>query len=43
MSPAFLQVAEELPANGKQQMYSLFCFACTHTFALFVFISTYEF
>ena len=26
-SPAFLEVAEHLPANGKRRMNSLFCFA----------------
>ena len=27
-SPAFPEMAERLPANGKQRMNSLFCFAC---------------
>lgn len=33
-SPAFLEVAEHLPAKGEQRMNSLFCFACTCGFYL---------
>lgn len=29
MSPVFLEVAKHLPANGKQGINSLFCFAYT--------------
>jgi len=32
MRPTFLKVAEHLPANGKQWMNSLCCFACSHSF-----------
>ena len=31
-SPAFLEMAEQLPADGKQGMNSLFCFACRCSF-----------
>lgn len=31
-SPAFLQLAEHLPDHVKQQINSLFCFACLHGF-----------
>lgn len=46
MDPTFLQMAKHLPANEKQWMNSLACFACT--FRLFftywtVFIPTHKF
>ena len=31
-SPAFLEMAEHLPAHGKEWMNSLFCFACMRGF-----------
>ena len=31
-SPAFLEMAEHLPADAKQWMNSLFCFACVRSF-----------
>jgi len=31
-SPAFLEMAEQLPADGKQWINSLFCSACRHSF-----------
>lgn len=31
-SPALVEMAEHLPAHGKQWMNSLFCFACMHSF-----------
>jgi len=31
MIPAFLEVAEHLPAYGKKSMNSLLCFACVHS------------
>ena len=34
MSPAFLEVAGYLPANMKEWVNSLFCFACSCSFAL---------
>ena len=33
-SPAFLEMAEHLPAHGKEQINSLFCFACMRGFCL---------
>ena len=45
-SPAFLEMAEHLPADGKRWMTSLFCFACMCSFCFpyeTVFISTHEF
>lgn len=32
MCPASWEISEHLPANGKQWMSTLFCFACTHSF-----------
>jgi len=31
-SPVFLRMDEHLPADGRQWMNSLFCFACAHSF-----------
>lgn len=32
MGPAFLEVSERLPADGKQWMNSICCSACIHIF-----------
>ena len=45
-SPAFLEMAEHLPADGKWWRNSLFCFACMRSFCFIystVFISIHEF
>lgn len=44
-SPAFPEMAEQLPTNQKEQTNSLFCFACAHSFWLHqsAFITTHKF